>query len=289
MVTVDIFGGLGNQMFQYALGRHLSIRNGVPLAIRHINVEAFSAREYELGCFKLTSGVRVVEGSSHSKFVQILRLGDRLRRLFPKDSGLLIQEKGFAFDPSILELTAKSIHLAGYWQSEKYFKGIRETILEDFTPAHSLSGHNQEIAEEIQNSNSVGVHVRRGDYVVDRKTNEYHGVCGPDYYRRAVEIIAKKVSEPVFYFFSDDMGWVKKNLKTRFKNVYVDWNTDDHSYVDMVLMSHCKHNILANSSFSWWGAWLNRNKDKIVVAPKKWFQDPSVDTRDLIPGGWIKV
>lgn len=287
MITVDLFGGLGNQMFQYALGRHLALKNSAHLVLRFVGAEASTKREYALQCFKLAEGV-VNEVSP--KFTPFSKLRRVLGRFSSSDwLELLVREEGFAFDPRILELEGRNIHLSGYWQSEKYFKDIRTTILEDFTFTHPLSRCNEIILEGIKNSNSVSVHARRGDYVVDPKTHEYHGVCSPDYYRKAVEIIAKKVKNPVFYFFSDDIGWVKKNLKNKYKNVYVDWNNGDQSYIDMQLMSRCKHNILANSSFSWWGAWLNQNPDKIVVAPKRWFQDPSVDTRDLIPKGWLKI
>jgi len=201
---------------------------------------------------------------------------------------VFVREKGFSFDSRILELKG-DVHLHGYWQSEKYFKDIRETILEDFTPIRPLRGRNQKVLDEIGSSSSISVHVRRGDYVIDPQTNKFHGICGPEYYKKAVEIIAKKVKSPVFYFFSDDIDWVKNNLRTKFKNVYVDWNQGDQSFVDMQLMSHCRHHILANSSFSWWGAWLNRNPHKIVVAPERWFQERSLDTRDLIPEGWLKI
>ncbi len=200
----------------------------------------------------------------------------------------LIRERSFRFDPKILKLK-RDVHLHGYWQSEKYFRDIRETILEDFTFTPPLNSRNQKILEKIKKTNSVSVHVRRGDYVMDPKTHEFHGVCGPDYYQKAVKVVSKKVENPTFYFFSDDIRWVEKNLKTKVENTYVDWNTGEKSFVDMQLMSSCKHHILANSSFSWWGAWLNRNKDKMVVAPKQWFQDPSMDTRDLIPEGWLTV
>lgn len=288
MITVNIFGGLGNQMFQYALGRHLSIKNKDSLTLRFIDVGGFSKRDYVLGCFKLASGVRVVTGPSTTLRVNRIPVAiwRKLQVIFGREE--TVRESGFPFDPKILELRG-NVHLFGYWQSEKYFRDIRETILDDFTFVRPLDRCNKKLLEEIKSSNSVSVHVRRGDYVIDRETREFHGVYGPDYYRKAVEVIAKKVRNPVFYFFSDDIGWVKKNLKTKFKNVYVDWNTGEQSYMDMQLMSHCKHSILANSSFSWWGAWLNQNRGKIVVAPEKWFQDPTTDTRDLIPKGWLKI
>lgn len=284
MIIVDVFGGLGNQMFQYALGRHLAIKNGAPLTLRHMDVGAFSKRPYALGCFKLVSGVRVISKIENRRF----KIFEKFWKLMGKIEEPIILEKGFPFDQQVLNLRG-DIHLRGYWQSEKYFKDIRPIILEDFTFVKPLSRKNEKILAEIKRSNAVSVHVRRGDYVADPQTSKFHGVYGPDYYRKAVEIIAQKVKKPVFYFFSDDIEWVKNNIKTKYKNVYVDWNKGDKSYVDLHLMSHCRHHILANSSFSWWGAWLNQNRDKIVIAPKQWFQEKGVDTKDLIPEKWFKI
>ena len=283
MIAVDLFGGMGNQMFQYALGRHLAIKNESSLTLFHVDVGFSSQRPYALGCFKLASKAQIKLDAKNKK----AKIWRKLRNLLGVEESV-VREDSFHFDPKILDLRG-NIHLHGYWQSEKYFKDIRPTILEDFTFVRPLNNRNQRIFDEIKKTNSVSVHVRRGDYVINQQTNKFHGICGPDYYKKAVDIIAKRVGNPVFYFFSDDIGWVKKNLKTNYKNVYVDLNIGEQSFVDMQLMSNCRHNILANSSFSWWGAWLNFNPGKIVVAPKKWFQDPSMDTKDLIPSGWIKV
>jgi len=291
MVTVDLFGGLGNQMFQYALSRSLALKNESSLTLRPIDVGAFSKREYALGCFRLAPGVQIKRAGGDRRQASWEKLLAKFGRfLFLGKREVIIREKYFPFDPTILELRGSDIHLYGYWQSEKYFRDIRKTILEDFTFVYPLSQRNQKILHEIKKLNSISVHVRRGDYVIDPKTRELHGDCGSEYYKQAFEIISKKISKPVFYFFSDDVDWVKKNLSaSEGKNVYVDWNTGDKSYADMQLMSACRHNILANSSFSWWGAWLNQNKDKIVVAPKNWFKDASMDARDLVPEGWLRI
>lgn len=290
MITIDLFGGLGNQMFQYALGRHLAIKNNAELTLRFIDVGAFSKREYELGCYKLTPGLKVVDETitANPAVYRVKRILARFS-VFKKSEEFLIREKSFPFDPSILELTGENLHLFGYWQSEKYFKDIREAILEDFTFIEPLSSRNQQVIDEIDHSNSVSIHVRRGDYVVDPKTKQFHGICGPDYYQKAIDLVAEKVKDPIFYFFSDDPDWVKENLSAGKKSIYIDWNVGRQSHADMQLMSHCQHNILANSSFSWWGAWLNRNPNKLVIVPEPWFQDPSVDAKDLVPSRWVKM
>lgn len=150
-----------------------------------------------------------------------------------------------------------------------------------------LSGENKIISDEIRKTNSVSLHIRRGDYITSKITNKFHGTCCLGYYKKAMKLINKKVKNPKYFVFSDDIYWVKKNLEIK-NAFYVDDNVGDKSYIDMQLMSMCKHNIIANSSFSWWAAWLNNNPNKIVIAPKKWFNDPGMDTTDLISEEWIR-
>ena len=145
------------------------------------------------------------------------------------------------------------------------------------------------MAEQISSSTPVSIHIRRGDYVNDSHTNSVHGTCGLDYYQNAMKLISGRVDKPTFFCFSDDIEWAKNKLHAQYPIIYVDHNGLDNASEDMRLMSQCKHNIIANSSFSWWGAWLNSNPDKIVIAPTKWFQKEDYDTRDLIPAGWIRL
>ena len=138
-------------------------------------------------------------------------------------------------------------------------------------------------------ASSVSVHVRRGDYVNDPKTNAYHGTCSLDYYKKAVEIIRNKVKDPVFFIFSDDAEWVKKNFNIDEQQVLVSEPEKLSLTEELKLMASCRHSVVANSSFSWWGAWLNNNNEKMVIAPQKWFADPLIDTSDLIPSAWIRI
>lgn len=148
---------------------------------------------------------------------------------------------------------------------------------------------NEQVAQNILSVNAVSLHVRRGDYVSNLTINQFHGTCSLEYYNQAIAQIAKKVETPHFFVFSDDPEWVKSNLKIDYSITIVDHNNADKNYEDIRLMSLCKHHIIANSSFSWWGAWLCRNPNKIVIAPLKWFNDKSINTTDLIPDGWIKI
>lgn len=141
----------------------------------------------------------------------------------------------------------------------------------------------------IKSCNAVSLHIRRGDYISNATTNTIHGTCNLDYYKRAVEYIKKNSVSPIFFIFSDDIDWVKDNLHLNEKHYYIDWNNADTNYEDMRLMSLCKHNVIANSSFSWWGAWLNNNPKKIVIAPQKWFNDSKLNTFDVIPEKRIKI
>jgi hypothetical protein len=145
------------------------------------------------------------------------------------------------------------------------------------------------IAEQISRVNSVSLHVRRGDYVANLKVAAIHGLCSKEYYASAIKFISKKVERPHFFVFSDDINWVENNFKINYPCTYINQNFSNESYNDLRLMSLCQHNIIANSSFSWWGAWLNCNSEKIVIAPKKWFANSDKRCDDLIPEKWVRL
>lgn len=286
MIKVKLYGGLGNQMFQYALGRHLAYKHKTKLVINFIPLPQDKLRSFKLYCFKLFSDFVLKEADSKkgTLYLKILRRVNNFLNRFQ----LQVKEKAFTFDSSILRSPDGAV-LDGYWQSEKYFKDVEKIIRSDFEFKKPLTGKNLTTAQEIEDSQSVSVHIRRGDYVSDKRTNEVHGVCDIPYYLRAVKYIEKKLKNPKFFIFSDDIEWAKANLKLGYDSKFIDWNKGDNDYIDMQLMSLCKNNILANSSFSWWGAWLNKKSKKIVIAPKKWFKDHSIDTKDLIPGSWVRL
>jgi len=267
MIISRIMGGLGNQMFQYALARSLAIKNNALIAIDESAINADSLREPRLDLLN-TKISKDVEPGQYQQ----------------------VAEKGFRFQASVLDLTG-NILLTGYWQSEKYFKDIREQLVEDFSIKAPIQTENKKLLKVVEGCQSVSVHIRRTDYVTNSRTNQVHGLCSLDYYKKAIEIIDKNVKDSHLVFFSDDIEWVKDNLPEDKKraHTYVDINGEGEEHLDMFLMSRCKHNIIANSSFSWWGAWLNQNKDKIVVTPTTWFQAKHLDTADLIPETWIKI
>jgi hypothetical protein len=185
--------------------------------------------------------------------------------------------------------------LIGYWQSEKYFKEIEPIIRQEFTLRTEPSAQTQHTARAIRASSSVFLHIRRGDYVGEPKTNKIHGACSMQYYQNAAAHIARAVRRPHFFVFSDEPLWVRENLKLPFTMTIVDHNPpgDSHApgceHEDMWLMTLCRHAILANSSFSWWGAWLNPERDRIVIRPQRWAQDTKFEPQDLIPDSWITI
>lgn len=287
MIIIKLIGGLGNQMFQYALGRKLSLVNKYPFKMDiswYVN-EEFGRdikREYSLKHFNVVEDFAMED--ELKKFAYKKKFLYKLIQKFKKE---VLGISNISFVSKILK-TRDNSYLDGFWQSEKYFADIKDVLLKDFSLKDGLSDMAEEIEKQEAGSNSVSLHVRRGDYVSDKKVSDSIGICSPDHYREAIKIIKGKVPSPTFFIYSDDIGWVKDNLKIDAPTVYVS-RPELKDYEELVLMSKCKHNIIANSSFSWWGAWLNQNPEKVVIAPKQWFKNPNINTKDVIPDSWMKI
>ena len=281
MIIVKLSGGLGNQMFQYALGRNLSLKNKTTLYIDasdlliQNNIFPITRRSFELNIFNTNYRVK----SYQNKNTFLKKIINKFRQI--KN----VKESIHLFNPDVLNLKGNII-LDGYWQCENYFNLNRETILSDFTFKIPPDKENEDILNCIKNVNSVSVHFRRGDYVSNVDSNNYHGICADDYYYTAIKILQEKISNPYFYIFSDEIETIKSNFKITKNVTFINHNYGKKNYEDLRLMSACKHNIIANSSFSWWGAWLNRNENKIVIAPKNWFR--KIES-DIVPPEWIKI
>src|SRR3989339_1105405 len=288
MIITKLTGGLGNQLFQYAIGRNLIYINGSDLKLDGSEYDVSNKgnfRHYALDKFN------TIQNFASKKETNNFKFGVFKKWLYK--SGIVknknyFLEKKFNFDKEILKIKDNAF-LQGYWQSEKYFIGIRDILLQEFSLKENIELKFGEILKEINESNSVSIDVRRGDYVKNPKNLSFHGVCSPKYYSESTSKIASLIEKPVFFVFSDDIEWVKENLNITFPVVYLSGIKNIKSYEELVLMSKCKHNIIANSSFSWWGAWLNTNQKKIVIAPKRWFNDVKLDTTDLIPENWIRI
>ena len=292
MIIVELFGGLGNQMFQYAAGRRLAHFRKTELKLNISEFESYNSRSYSLNIFNLQEEkfATLVEISRllYGKRSLLKRAISKIQHMRPKLLSTYIKERYFSFDPAILNLP-DGIYLDGYWQSEKYFKDIEEIIRREFTIKVPQTGNNKELSKIIQSCESVSIHIRRGDYISDSDVNKKHGECELSYYFNCIQMINGKIKKPTFFVFSDDCKWVHENFRLNYPMVIVDQNDSEHAYEDMRLMSQCKHNIIANSTFSWWAAWLNPNPDKMVFSPRKWFKTEELDDRDLIPETWLKI
>ena len=285
---VKILGGLGNQMFQYAFAYALSKKKGAEIKLDISGFKAYDLRAYELNLFDISLEIAKIEEANRLKYKEENLLQKIVRKVRRK--GLLLsdsyyREPHFNFDEKVFDL--ENVYCDGYWQSEKYFKEYRYELLKEFTLKKDLSKQSQVYKNEIVKTESVSLHIRRGDYVTNEHTNSVHGTCSLAYYREAILLMKSKLSNPSFYIFSDDLQWARKNFNFIENITIIELDKEIPDHEEMMLMSLCKHNIIANSSFSWWGAWLNQNPNKMVIAPFKWFNDTSKDTSDLIPEIWI--
>lgn len=253
-MTVIFKGGLGNQMFEYALVMALRQNGFRP----KIDISYYDFVKMHNG-YELNRIFGIKEKTTNKQGLHITWLRF-LNRYKPK---YLCKFDKLYFDESVL--ISPKHYLFGYWQDERYFNKIEDKIRSVFT-FKDIDDENNIIAQEIRQNNSVSLHVRRGDYAAFGMT-----ILGAEYYKCAIEMIKRSIISPVFYIFSDDVE-TAKNIAEQLNIDYrlISHNTGKESYKDMYLMSQCKHNIIANSSFSWWGAWLNGNKEKIIIAPKKW-------------------
>lgn len=278
-------------MFQYAFGRARARRLGVELKLELSNRTLTIHNGFELErLFNIeasettSTDIQMILGIQRHALVRKVVGILGLQRLF---NSSVIHEPHFHFAYQMLHLNDNS-YVCGYWQSEKYFAEIANEIRIEFSFKLPLSDKNADLVKKISSKDSVSLHVRRNDFVNISKIATVHGLCSMKYYKSAIKYISDRVKEPHIFIFSDDPIWVKNNLNLDCPCDFIDHNRGAESYNDMRLMSLCKHNIIANSSFSWWGAWLNPNPDKIVIAPKRWFSDQK-NVQDLLPMGWIKL
>ena len=285
MIIIKLNGGLGNQLFQYSLGRKLSIKNNDIFKLDLSGFTKDNPRSYSLGHFNIVENLAKKEDVAKFNKKGLSKLFEKIKPYYKKS---VIKYKGYDFDQNILKLSG-NFYLDGYWQSEKYFKDIEGVIRKEITLKEPLVDEHANLINNIKNSNSVSVHIRRGDYATNKKFSAVYNLLDEEYYQRTVKFIAEKIKEPKFFIFSDDIKWAKQNLNIPYPKIFVSDNSEIKDYEELTLMSFCKHNIIANSSFSWWGAWLNTNIDKIVLSPDKWFNIGVGNTSDLIPEDWIKL
>ncbi|OJI09297.1 MAG: alpha-1,2-fucosyltransferase [Candidatus Vogelbacteria bacterium CG10_big_fil_rev_8_21_14_0_10_49_38] len=289
MIIVNLKGGLGNQMFQYALGRKLALKTGQELKLDLTGFDRDHSRAFGLDNFNIIKPPATPAEIKRVKYPYgWFSKGWRWFRF------KILRVHHTGWEPKTLNQIERKLkthddfYLDGFWQSHKYIEDVRENLLTDFTPKESLEKKYPDLIAQIKNTNSVGIHLRRGDYATNSRVLREFGVCSIAYYQRAIKLLAEKIDQPNLFIISDDINWVKENLPTDHPTVYVsELGTKD--YEELLIMSQGKHNIIANSTFSWWGAWLNNNPDKIVIAPEPWFNNNSIKIDDIIPPTWIRL
>lgn len=280
MIIIKIKGGLGNQLFQYAAGRAVALHHKLPLKLDLTIFETDKSHNgYRLDQFAIQAGIATenevadLKGGNNVLISALRKVGLVKRKSYFKEKG------SSYFDERVFKYNF--IYLDGYWQNELYFSDIRELLLRELSPISSMNDLGCAYLECIKKSNSVSLHVRRGDYLKLKNI----GLLDVDYYMTAVDYIRKNIEKPTFYIFSDDLEWCKNSLGFLEDCIYVDRTQTEID--DLILMSFCRHNIIANSSFSWWGAWLNQNPKKTVIAPKGWLlNDPG--SSNVILSEWVK-
>jgi hypothetical protein len=295
MVLVRLEGGLGNQLFQYATARRLALRLGSRVVVDTSLLEApppgVTPRPYELGKLRVEVEVAGPEAAAlvrrrlargwrgrASRLGAALGLGPRLT---------VLRDSETRFHPEVLEARG-AVLLAGYWQSERYFDDVADRIRAEVLPRQEPGGASRLRAEAMRADRSVAVHVRRGDYITNPHAAAFHGTCDLAYYAAAAALVAARVPDPHFFVFTDDRDWARAHLHLPGRFTLVDDHGPAEGHLDLWLMRQCRHHVIANSSFSWWGAWLAGGEDHLVVAPDRWFTARPRPPH-LLPAGWLAL
>lgn len=290
MDIVRFSGGLGNQMFQYAfmlgliakgrkvvpsLGYYKKFPNGNPYVLENVFPR-----------IKLETIDEAVFETEYNKYVRknkyfIYRI---IEKIFPKNKHYWLEQVEGCYDAGVYD--ARNCVYIGYWQSELYFQNVKEKLKINFQFEFGEKKL-QEIISLLKREDYTSIHVRRGDYLDNESV--FGGICTINYYEKSIKYILDEDSSAKFMVFSNDIAWVKDNIDLPEKTMYIENSLFENyrDWYDMCLMATCKNNIIANSSFSWWGAWLNSNPDKIVIAPSRWLNASS--TKDIWVEGWIKI
>jgi hypothetical protein len=291
-VIVRLMGGLGNQLFQYATGHAVAKRLGVPLLLDRTFLDSrppgmdWTPRAFELDAFRAPIAFadpeevrrfrRPIDGPVHR----------RLQRALPFLYPAVHLERAPGYDPGILRHKAP-LYLEGFFQHERYFADAADALRNDlFVPRERPDARNAALLQAMTAGITASVHVRRGDYVTNAASNRFHGVCPPEYYARAAAELAQQHGVERFFVFSDDPEWTRANLSLPRPAEHVSHNTERAAHWDLYLMKHCRHHIIANSSFSWWGAWLDARPDSVVIAPAQWFAGTGTPAAAIIPPAW---
>ena len=290
MIVIKLSGGLGNQLFQYAYGRALATEFDKELILDtdflldRNKRENFVFRDFDLDLFKL----KPYQFFDDFKKIQFYK------KSWFKKSFVEVKEERFSYSPIDIDIKKRNIYLDGYWQSFKYFSSIEDSIRKEFSFLHSFTEDQQLLSNSIKTTTSICVNFRRTDFVSVPSAVETHGVPELEYYYTAIETIKAKVGKDVYLFvFSDDIEWCKAHFKVIDPVFFVSHKQykGERFSAYLQLMSQCKHFIIPNSTFGWWAAWLSQNQNKIIITPKRWFKDETLQsqTQDLRPKEWLEI
>lgn len=290
-VIARIEGGLGNQLFQYAAARSLADRLGCELALDLRGLAENGDRPFQLDLYRIRAEVAtpaLLASLPDWRPSRWARLRGWFSQALPQVSAFpVFWSRSFAYDSAFARLR-RPVYLVGYWQSEQYFSWNRARLLQDIQLVDPPVSSDP-LLEQIRSTCSVALHVRRGDYVSNAAAAQFHGLCDMAYYQKAVDALKSRFPDLKVYVFSDEPDWARSNLRLGVPTHVVDAYPPTQGHLDMELMRHCRHHIIANSSFSWWGAWRNENPSQQVIAPQRWFADAGVDTSDVVPAHWSRL
>jgi len=291
MIIIRLKGGLGNQMFQYAFGLKLAEELNTKMkldlsALLDRSKGDFVYRNYDLPIFDIKDEFLISPTFLKAFYtIKSSKLSKLLRKRI-NGSRNYIREKHFHFQAQLVEEPLENTIYEGWFQSPKYFEGVEEKLRQHFTFKDKILDKSQELFREIQSTNSICLNVRRTDFLKVHNLN----TTSEEYFQTAAIELAERVDNAHFFIFSDDISWCRENIKLKYPSKFVDHGHKGFKFSNyMQLMSACKHFIIPNSSFAWWAVWLNKNENRIVVAPKNWFNDPAIDTTDLVPKNWLRV
>ena len=291
MIVVKLMGGLGNQMFQYAAGFALAHKHKVPLHLDLSFLErdpqgAWTKRNFELNVFGILPNA--LEQNELAKFQSTSgRITRLINRFLPLSRNYhYAVEKGQTYQSWFNDLP-QNVYLEGFWQNEKYFERVRTELINVFSPKINKPSIISDLEGVIQAKTTISLHVRRGDYVASKEAGAFHGICSPEYYAKAIHYLEQKVGTFQLMIFSDDPQWCANHFTHPHGQIIV--SHVENPVWDMYLMSQCHHHIIANSSFSWWGAWLNKRMDAITLLPNQWFASKQASEIGINAKGWILI
>jgi hypothetical protein len=289
MIIVKLQGGLGNQLFQYSLGKSLELSENRKV---YFDVSSFNhspnltSREFVLE--KLGLKVDLLPKNVASIITFINRLLFKLNITFKSNFfSISYCENSFQYIPIVVK--NKLIIFDGYWQSPMYFESISNDLTKLFYSIDRISNSGQNLISNLKSKSTVAIHIRRGDYISNTETYDFHGICDLDYYYSAIDFIESKNNIDTYIIFTDDIEWVQNNFSIGNRIFIYGCNYAENDIDEFLMMASVSHNIIANSTFSWWSAFINPNPEKIVIAPKKWFSDLSINVEDLFPTNWVRL